>query len=103
MIATIISLLLIAIGILAMCSGLMGLMRYRSFFNQMHAMGLHDTAGVMLILLGLVVHAGFSLLSLKLLLLLGILLVTSPTVTHLLASLRVRHEKMQDKEGTHGH
>lgn len=65
--------------------GAVGLVRMPSLFTRMHAASLIDTLGAGLVLLGLVVQAGFSLAALKLGVL-GLLIVfASPTATHALA------------------
>jgi multicomponent Na+:H+ antiporter subunit G len=45
-----------------------------------------DTLGAEMILLGLIIQSGFTLLSLKLLLVAFFLLMTSPTATHAVAN-----------------
>jgi multicomponent Na+:H+ antiporter subunit G len=65
--------------------GAVGLIRMPSLFTRMHAASVTDTLGAGLILLGLVVQAGFTLVAVKLALL-GLLIVfASPTATHALA------------------
>jgi multicomponent Na+:H+ antiporter subunit G len=65
--------------------GAVGLIRMPSLFTRMHAASVTDTLGAGLILLGLVVQAGFTLVAVKLALL-GLLIVfVSPTATHALA------------------
>ena len=65
--------------------GAVGLVRMPSFFTRMHAASVTDTLGAGLILLGLVVQAGFTLVAVKLAIL-GLLIVfASPTATHALA------------------
>jgi len=55
------------------------------FYTRLHAAGMTDTLGAELILLGLIVQAGFTQMSLKLLLVAFFLLITSPTATHAIA------------------
>lgn len=75
---------LLAGGAFAVVGGL-GLVRMPSLFTRMHAASVIDTLGAGLILLGLAVQAGFSLLALKLAVL-GLLIVfTTPVATHALA------------------
>ena len=54
-------------------------------FTRQHAAGIADTMGADLILTGLIFQAGFSLVSLKLLLILLFLFLTSPVATHALS------------------
>lgn len=65
--------------------GGVGLVRMPSFFTRMHAASLIDTLGAGLILLGLVIQAGFTLVAVKLAMIGVLLLFASPTATHALA------------------
>ncbi len=51
----------------------------------MHAAGIIDTSGAGLILAGLILQAGFTLVAVKLILIGAFLFFTSPTTTHALA------------------
>lgn len=65
--------------------GGVGLLRFPDFYSRLHAGGMTDTLAALLIVGGLVLQSGFSLLTLKLLLILLFLLFTTPTATHALA------------------
>ena len=75
----------LAIGVLALVLGASGLLRFPDFFSRTHAASMTDTAGAGFILLGLALHAGASLVTLKLGFVLLFLLFTSPTAGHALA------------------
>ncbi|MGH8614732.1 MAG: monovalent cation/H(+) antiporter subunit G [Gammaproteobacteria bacterium] len=77
-------LFLLAGGFFALVSAV-GVLRMPDFFTRLHAAGIADTLTVMLIVSGLVLHAGLSLASTKLILILFFLLFTTPTATHALA------------------
>lgn len=64
--------------------GAAGLLRMPDFWARTHAAGLTDTLGAGLILLGLMTQAGASLVTVKLLMILGFLYVASPTAGHAL-------------------
>ena len=66
-------------------SGGIGLLRFPDFYTRMHAAGVTDTLCAALILLGLMLQAGWGLVLIKLFLILALLLLTSPTATHALA------------------
>ncbi|MFQ5955947.1 MAG: monovalent cation/H(+) antiporter subunit G [Kiloniellales bacterium] len=66
-------------------TGGIGMLRLPDLFTRMHASGITDTMGAGLILLGLMVQAGLSLITVKLALILVFLLYTTPTSTHALA------------------
>ncbi|HPF57333.1 MAG TPA: monovalent cation/H(+) antiporter subunit G [Candidatus Competibacteraceae bacterium] len=61
-----------------------GLLRMPDFYTRMHAAGVTDTLGAGLILLGLMLQAGWTLITAKLLLILIFLWLTSPTASHAL-------------------
>ena len=65
--------------------GALGLIRMPDFYTRMHAASVTDTLGAGLILLGLVLQAGVTLVAAKLLILGLLILFTTPTATHALA------------------
>jgi len=65
--------------------GALGLVRMPDFYTRVHAAGITDTAGAGLMLLGMLLQAGFTLIAVKLLMIGLLLLFTSPTATHALA------------------
>jgi multicomponent Na+:H+ antiporter subunit G len=65
--------------------GALGLLRLPDVFARMHGAGIIDTLGLGLILVGLMFQAGFSLITVKLILIFVFVLYTSPTTTHALA------------------
>ncbi|HEX6102189.1 MAG TPA: monovalent cation/H(+) antiporter subunit G [Alphaproteobacteria bacterium] len=74
--------------------GALGLVRMPDIFTRMHAASVTDTAGAGLLILGMMLQAGFGLTSIKLLILLGLFLFTGPVVTHALAQTCL-HEKIE--------
>ena len=65
--------------------GSVGLLRMPDFYTRLHAAGITDTLGAGLILLGLMLQAGWTLISVKLLLILIFLWFTGPIATHALS------------------
>ena len=65
--------------------GAIGLLRMPDFFTRMHAASIIDTLGAAFILLGLMLQAGFSLVTVKLIAIGLLLFFTSPVSTHALA------------------
>ena len=76
---------LIIIGCLAMLTGGVGVLRFPDVYTRMHAASITDTLGAGAILLGLALAAGWSLLMGKLLALLLIMALLSPSTAHALA------------------
>ena len=72
-------------GIASMLIGSYGLLKLPDVFSRMHAAGMVDTLGVGLIVVGLIVQSGFSLVSFKLFLIIVFVLYTGPAVTYALA------------------
>ncbi len=63
-------------------AGAIGVLRMPDFYTRVHAAGVTDTLGAVLVLFGLILLSGFTLLSAKLALVGVFLLLTSPTATH---------------------
>ena len=66
-------------------AGGVGLVRFPDFYTRMHGASVTDTAGAGLIIAGLMLQGGLTLVTLKLALILWFLLFTGPTATHALA------------------
>ncbi len=75
---------LLAGGAFGIIGGL-GVLRLPDFFTRLHAAGMTDTLGAGLILLGLVLQAGWSLVTAKLVFIFIFIVWTSPTAAHALA------------------
>lgn len=65
--------------------GMAGLMRMPDLFTRMHAASVTDTLGAGLLLIGLMLQAGLTLVTVKLVFILILLVFTGPVVTHALA------------------
>jgi multicomponent Na+:H+ antiporter subunit G len=65
--------------------GAFGLIRMPDVYTRMHAAGVIDPFGVCLIFAGLMIQAGFTLVTAKLVFLVVLLLFTSPVACHALA------------------
>lgn len=74
----------LVIGVLFCVAGGIGLIRFPDVYTRGHAAGVIDTGGAAFILLGLALQAGFTLITVKLVLIFLLLYLTSPTATHAL-------------------
>lgn len=71
--------------------GGIGLVRFPDFYTRIHATGLTDTLGAGLILTGLMLQSGLSLVTIKLVFVLVFLLATGPTASHALVKAAYAH------------
>lgn len=84
-IRTIIVGLFLALGCFLFIVASVGVIRFPDFYTRMHAAGKTDTLGQTFILVGLIIYAGASLVSIKLLIIMGLIYIINPTATHFLA------------------
>lgn len=88
-------LLLIGLGIFVI--EMIGVFRFRYVLNRMHAAAMGDTLGIGCCLLGLIIMCGWNFTSLKLLLVILFLWLSSPTSSHLIARLEVTTDEEPEK------
>ena len=65
--------------------GAIGVLRFPDFYTRLHAVSVCDTLGAGLVLVGLMLQGGLSLVTLKLLLMFCFMMFTGPTAVHALA------------------
>ena len=85
MVADIFTGICLLIGAAFIVVGGIGLVRLPDFFTRLHAASVGETLGAWLVLLGLLIQTGWSLISVKLVMIFLLLVVTGPTATHALA------------------
>ena len=73
--------------------GTLGLMRLPNFYSRVHAAGIIDSLGAILILLGLMTQTQDIFVIIKLLLILLFMMITGPTAVHALARTALLSEK----------
>lgn len=78
------AIMLLTGGVFGILGGV-GVVRFPDFFSRLHAAGMTDTLCAFLIIGGLLIQAGVSLLSIKLVLILLFMVFTTPTASHALA------------------
>ena len=66
--------------------GAFGTYRFPDFWSRLHAASITDSAGVILLLLGMGVYSGLTLITFKLLVIGLFLFITGPTSTHAVAN-----------------
>lgn len=77
---------LILSGAFFVLTGAIGVVRLPDFWTRLHATSVTDSAGVILLFLGLILQAGFSLIAVKLAIIGVFLFITGPTTTHATAN-----------------
>lgn len=66
--------------------GSIGFFRLPDFWTRLHAASVIDSGGMILIVLGMSLHSGLSLVTVKLILIAVFLIITGPTATHAVAN-----------------
>ncbi len=66
--------------------GAAGIIRFPDFWSRLHAAAVIDSAGTGLLLFGMMLQAGLTFVTVKLLLIGIFLLITGPTATHAVAN-----------------
>ncbi|MFZ1727165.1 MAG: monovalent cation/H(+) antiporter subunit G [Albidovulum sp.] len=86
MLITGIAWLLIVSGSFFTVVGAVGILRFPDFWSRLHAASVSDSAGVILLLAGMCVYAGWGLVTVKLIVIGLVLFITGPTSTHAVAN-----------------
>ncbi|MCH9809290.1 MAG: monovalent cation/H(+) antiporter subunit G [Alphaproteobacteria bacterium] len=76
---------LIVAGSFFLVAGALGMLRMPDVYTRMHAASVIDTLGATLLILGLAIQAGFTLVTLKLFFVLALLFFFGPVASHALA------------------
>ena len=77
---------LISAGSFFVMVGAIGVYRFPDFWTRLHAASVAESAGVILLLTGMMVQAGWGLIAVKLLIIGVFLFITGPTSTHAVAN-----------------
>ncbi|MEZ5778880.1 MAG: monovalent cation/H(+) antiporter subunit G [Paracoccaceae bacterium] len=83
---SVMSWILIVSGAFFTIVGAFGIWRFPDFWSRLHAASITDSAGVILLLAGMAVHAGPTLVTVKLIIIGVFLFITGPTATHAVAN-----------------
>ena len=79
------SLALLIGGIYLGISGAFGVLRFPDFYSRLHAVSVCDTLGAGMVLLGLMLQGGLTLVTVKLMLIFYFMVFSGPTAVHALA------------------
>lgn len=81
--------LFIGLGIFVFGIATFGLYKFNYILNRVHVAAKCDTLASLLIIIGLIIYSGFSITSLKLLLVVVFLWLSNPVGTHLIGQTEV--------------
>lgn len=87
-------------GLCCLVSGVVGVFRFKYALSRIHAAALLDTVGILLMLLGVIVATGFNLTSMKILVVIAFLWLTSPVSGHLIGRMEITINDDLDKSMT---
>ena len=77
--------IIIVLGIVFILFGVIGLIKFKSFYTRILVIAKIDTVGVITILIGVAVKHGLSFFSLKALFLMGMMMIINPLASHMIA------------------
>jgi len=77
--------IVVAIGLLVIAGGALGLLRFPDLYTRLHAANVADVVGSVIVVIGLAIAAPDWGIAVRLLLLAGLLIAVGPTLTHLVA------------------
>ncbi len=66
--------------------GAVGIVRFPDFWSRLHAASISESAGMILLIVGMCLQAGWTLVTVKLLIIGIFLFITGPTATHAVAN-----------------
>ncbi len=66
--------------------GAVGIVRFPDFWSRLHAASISESAGMILLVIGMCLQAGLTLITVKLLIIGIFLFITGPTATHAVAN-----------------
>lgn len=78
--------IMIVSGSIFMVIGAIGAVRLPDFWSRLHAVSVTDTGGVILLIIGMSLQAGFSLVTFKLVMIGIFIFITGPTASHAVAN-----------------
>lgn len=103
MIRDIVTVILFSSGFFCALLSAVGVLRFPTFLQRLHASGVGETMGITLFAAGFIVHAGASQVSVKIVLIVLAMLLVNPVGTHLIGKAELHsglldHVKIQEEE-----
>ena len=87
-----------ALSVFLFLSEIIGLYKFKYVMNRMHAAALGDTFGIIFTVIGCIILRGFSMASLKMILVVVFMFLTGPVVTHLIGQVEVMYHNNAGNE-----
>ena len=78
-------------GSFFMITAVIGNFRFRNAPCRMHAAGLGDTLGILMLFVGLLILCGLSVFTLKLIIIVLLLWMTSPVASHMIMRMQIEN------------
>ena len=91
----IIAIVLGGLGLLFMIISTIGIIKLPDFFTRLHAQGIGDTLGAMLILASMMVLVGLRLITWKIAIIFLVIMLTNPMATNLIICAAMRKKNYQ--------
>ncbi|WP_395462830.1 monovalent cation/H(+) antiporter subunit G [Wolbachia endosymbiont of Cantharis cryptica] len=91
--------ILIFLGICLVITSIIGVIRFPDFYTRLHAAGITDSSGAMLLLIGFALRNEFSINTVKIMLLILIIWVANSTNSYILARTYYKSKEKTIKEG----
>ena len=77
------------LGLCCLVTGVVGVFRFKYSLNRIHSAALLDTVGILMMLLGVICATGFNVTSVKILVVIAFLWMTSPVSGHLIGRMEI--------------
>lgn len=85
-------------GFALMAVSAIGVLRLPDFFSRLHASSIGETLGIVLAGIGFIIYEGFTLVSLKILIIIAALFLVNPVGTHLIGKAALYSKEMKREE-----
>lgn len=94
-IAKLLTIVLASVGLMMMGVSFFGVYTFPDFFTRLHAQGVGDTLGALLILLAMIIATGFKLISFKIFLIFLVIMLTNPIGTNMIMIAAIHNKDYQ--------
>ncbi len=83
-------------GLLFFAIGTLGILKFPEVYSRAHSSAKCDTLGAILTLISFCIYNGFNLVTVKIVIIIIFIMITSPTATHIIT--RGYYEKKEDSK-----